>query len=253
MTPVAIINETMARSFWPNENPLGKRFKLGAPESSRPWITIVGIAGDVKQMGLDVAVKAEMYFPYKQMTDPFAFAPRDLAIRTAAADPMKLVPAVRHEIAAVDKDQPVSNVRTMEEILGTEVARQHRHMSVLAGFAGLALLLASVGIYGVLSYAVAQRTQEIGIRMALGAQQGEILRSVLGHGMGLAAIGVVIGITAAAALTRIMSSLLFGVQATDPATFLSVSVLLLLVAMAACYIPARRAIKVDPMLALRYE
>ena len=249
--PVAIINETMASKFWPNENALGKRFKVSGPKPDRPWLTIVGVVGDVRQMGLDVPVKAEMYFPYRQM-DVFWAAPSQLAIRTAG-DPMNVVAAVRREVWAVDKDQPISNVRTMEEILDGEVAPRRLQMSLLAGFAALALLLASIGIYGVLSYAVTQRTHEIGIRMALGARRRDVLRMVVGDGMRLALWGVGIGLAAALALTRMMASLLYGVTATDPSTFALVPVLLLFVALIASYIPARRATKVDPQVALRYE
>jgi len=249
--PVAIVNETMARQFWPNEDALGKRFKLGPPDSTRPWLTIVGIVGDARQMGLDVPVKAEMYFPCQQI-DVFWASPSYLAIRTSG-DPMSVVAAVRREVWAVDKDQPISNVRTMEEILGEEVSPRHLQMSLLAGFAALALLLASLGIYGVLSYVVTQRTPEIGLRMALGAQPRDVLRMVVGQGMLLAILGVVIGVAAAVALTRVMSSLLFGVSATDVSTFVSVSLVLMAVSLAASYLPARRAMKVDPMIALRYE
>jgi putative ABC transport system permease protein len=237
--------------FWPNENALGKRFKVSSPNPDRPWLTIVGIVGDVRQMGLDVPVKAEMYFPYQQM-DVFWASPSQLAIRTAG-DPISVAAAVRREVWAVDKDQPISNVRTMEEILDEEVAPRRLQMSLLAGFAALALLLASIGIYGVLSYAVTQRTQEIGIRMAMGARQQDVLRMVVGDGMRLALLGVGIGLAAAFALTRLMASLLFRVSATDPSTFISVPLLLILVALIASYIPAHRATNVDPMVALRYE
>jgi predicted permease len=249
--PVAIINETMASKFWPNENALGKRFKVSSPNPDRPWLTIVGIVGDVRQMGLDVPVKAEMYFPYRQI-DVFWASPSQLAIRTAG-DPISVAAAVRREVWAVDKDQPISNVRTMEEILDEEVAPRRLQMSLLAGFAALALLLASIGIYGVLCNAVTQRTQEIGIRMAMGARQQDVLRMVVGDGMRLALLGVGIGLAAAFALTRLMANLLFGVSATDPSTFISVPLLLILVALIASYIPAHRATNVDPMVALRYE
>jgi predicted permease len=248
---VAIINETMARSFWTNENALDKRYKLGDIASPAPWITIVGIVADVKQMGLEVPAKAEMYFPGRQAAE-FWNAPQDLVIRTAG-DPLKLAAAVRHEITAVDPNQPVSNVQTMDEIVGTEVSDRRMQMLLLGSFAILALVLASVGIYGVLSYAVAQRTREIGLRMALGAQRGEILRMVLREGMGLALAGLAAGMVTALALARLMSSLLFGVKANDPATFGAVSLLLLAVASLACWVPARRAVKIDPMAALRYE
>lgn len=247
--PVAIINETMARQYWP-EGALGKRFRLGVPEA--PWLTIVGVVADVRQMGMDAPVKAEMYLPYRQITSHLWVAPRDLVIR-AAGDPMSLVAAVREEIRAVDPDQPVSNIATMDELLGEEAGSRWLAMILVAAFAGLALVLASLGIYGVLSYVVAQQTPEIGVRLALGAQPRDILGLVLKKGMGLALLGLVVGLVSSVALTRLMSSLLFGVTATDPLTFGGVAGVLVAVALLACYIPARRATKVDPMVALRYE
>ena len=248
---VAIVNETMARQYWSGADALGKRFQLGDPDEKKPWITVVGIAADVRQMGLDVPVKAEMYFPYQQGSERF-YTPRDLIVRTSV-DPLSIVGAVRREIRAVDADQPVSNVRTMDEVLGKEIAPRRIAMTLLMTFAGLALLLASLGIYGVLSYFVAQSTPEIGVRLALGARQADVLRLVVGRGMRLALIGLVIGLVGALSLTRLMTSLLFGVSATDATTFAGVSGLLILVALLACYIPARRATKVDPLVALRYE
>jgi putative ABC transport system permease protein len=250
--PVAVINETMARQFWPNENNvLGKRFKFGFHDSPNPWITVIGMAGDVKEKGLDAPAPAEMYLPYQQISH-FSFAPNSLVIRTVG-DPLNLVAAVRQAVWAVDRDQPVSNVRTMEEILAGEVAQRRLGMSLLAAFAALALLLASLGIYGALSYAVTQRKAEIGIRMALGARPGDVLRMVLSDGMRLALLGLVIGLTASFALTRAMTNLLFDVDAADPLTFATVSLLLILVSLIACYLPARRATKVDPLVALREE
>jgi putative ABC transport system permease protein len=250
--PVAIINETMARQYWPGENALGRRFKLGDPDENTPWIEIVGIVADVRQMGIDEPVKAEMYFPYQQDNGSIWYIPRDLAIRTGG-ETSNLVGAVRQIIREVDPDQPVSNVATMAEVLGTEAAQRRMGMIMLAGFATLALLLASLGIYGVLAYFVTQHTNEIGVRQALGATPGNILWLVLRKGMGLTFVGVGIGLLAAFALTRLMSSLLFGVTAADPLTFATVPLLLVLVALLACYIPARRATKVDPLVALRYE
>ena len=251
--PVAIINETMARQYWPGENALGRRFKIGDPdETDRPWIQIVGIVADVRQMGLDEAVKAEMYLPYQQINYHLWYIPRDLAIRTTG-DTSSLVSSVRQIIREVDPDQPVSNVATMADVLGEEAAQRRMGMIMLVGFAALALLLASLGIYGVLAYFVTQHTNEIGVRQALGATPRNILFLVLRKGMSLTLIGVGIGLVAAFALTRLMSSMLFGVQAADPLTFASVPLLLVLVASLACYLPARRATKVDPLVALRYE
>jgi predicted permease len=251
--PVVIINETMARQYWPGENALGRRFKVGDPnEPGKQWKQIVGIVADIRQMGIDEPVKAEMYIPYEQITDWPGFIPRDLAIRTTG-DTSNLAGAVRQIIREVDPDQPVSNVATMAEVLGTEAAQRRMGMFMLAGFAALALLLASLGIYGVLAYFVTQHTNEIGVRQALGATPRNILFLVLKKGMGLTLIGVVIGVIASLALTRLMSSLLFGVTAADPLTFATVPLVLVGVALLACYIPARRATKVDPLVALRYE
>ncbi|HYV82220.1 MAG TPA: ABC transporter permease [Pyrinomonadaceae bacterium] len=251
--PVAIINETMARQYWPGENALGRRFKVGDPdEPGKQWKEIVGIVADVRQMGIDEPVKAEMYIPYQQITDWPGYIPRDLAIRTNG-DTSNLAGAVRQIIREVDPDQPVSNVATMAEVLGTEAGQRRMGMIMLVGFASLALLLASLGIYGVLAYFVTQHTNEIGVRQALGATPRNILLLVLTKGMGLTLVGVAIGLVASFALTRLMSSLLFGVTAADPLTFATVPLVLVLVALLACYIPARKATKVDPLVALRYE
>jgi len=249
---VAIVNETMARQYWPGEDAIGKRFKLGGPDDDIPWITIVGVAGDVRQMGIDEPVKAEMYFPYQQKSDQAWNAPRDLAIRTSV-DPLSLVSAVRNEIHQVDPNQPISDVRTMDQVLGEETAARRLGMTLLTIFAALALLLATLGIYGVLAYFVVQHTQEIGVRMALGAQRGDILRLVVMKGMRLALLGVVIGLGVAFAMTRLMSSLVYGVGTGDPVTYATIALLLTGVALLACYLPARRATRVDPMVALIYE
>ncbi len=251
-TPSAIVNETMARQYWPGEDALGKRFKLGDPNSPAPWITIVGVVADVRQMGMDVPVKAEMYLPYRQMTTHSFFAPRDLVIR-ASVDPMSVVASARRAVHAVDPDQPVSNIRTMEGLLDEEIGQRRLGMTLVASFAGLALLLSSLGIYGVLSYFVVQHTREIGVRLALGAQRQNILVLVIKKGMTPALIGVAIGLVASFALTRLISSLLYEVKAADPITFVAVAATLTTVASLACYIPARRAMKVDPMTALRCE
>jgi putative ABC transport system permease protein len=250
--PVAIVNETMARQYWPGENALGRRFKLGGPEDTDvPWVQIVGIVADIRQMGLDEPVKAEMYFPYQQGQSIW-YIPRDLVIRTTG-DTSGLIGSVRQAIREVDPDQPVSNVATMAEVLGTEAAQRRMGMIMLVGFASLALLLASLGIYGVLAYFVTQHTAEIGVRQALGATPRNILFLVLKKGMGLTVAGIVIGLIGAFVLTRLMSSLLFGVKASDPLTFVTVPLVLGLVALLACLIPARRATRIDPLVALRYE
>jgi putative ABC transport system permease protein len=250
--PVAVVNETMARQFWPSEDPLGKRFKVGPLEGANPWHTVVGVVADVRQMGVDVPVKAEMFVPYWQGAPYTLFVPRDLVIRTTNA-PASLTPAVRQAIREVDPNQPVANVRTMDEVLGRVTAQRSLGMQLLTAFAALGLLLAALGIYGVLSYFVVQHTPEIGVRMALGAQPADVLKLVIWKGMKLALAGVAAGILGALLLTRLMRSLLFGVSAIDPLTFAGVAALLTTVAFLACYIPARRATKVDPMVALRYE
>lgn len=248
---VVIVSEATVRQFWPGEDAIGKRIKLGALDSDEPWLSVAGIVGDVRQFEMDIAPKPQVYFPYTQM--PYTFlAPRDLVVRTNV-DPLSLAAAVRNEVWAVDKDQPVSNISTMEEILSTSVSRQRFSTLLLAIFATVALVLAAVGIYGVINYSVTQRTHEIGIRMALGASSRDMLKLVAWQGFKLVSIGVSIGLVLAFILTRLMQSLLFGVSATDPVTFAALSAVLVTVAMLASYIPARRATKVDPMVALRYE
>jgi putative ABC transport system permease protein len=246
--PVVIINETFARSFFGNEDAVGRRIKIGAPGSPRPWMLVAGIARDVKSGGLDAEVIPEMYLPYAQNVGPAM----TLVVRTAV-DPSSSIAAVRREVLSIDRDQPVYNTSTMKQLLGQSIAQRRLSLLMLGVFSLIALLLAAIGIYGVMAYTVAQRTHEIGIRLALGAQKRDILRLVLGQGMLLTIVGVVIGVGASLALTRFLSSLLFGVSSTDPATFALITILLTGVALLACYIPARRAMKIDPMTALRYE
>ncbi|MFL6353946.1 MAG: ABC transporter permease [Bryobacteraceae bacterium] len=248
---VAVINETMARKFWPNQDPIGKRFKYAQPDEKAPWVRIVGIASDVRQMSLSEPARQEMYFPYWQAKDNW-MVPRDLVIRTAG-DPQSLAGAARQAIWSIVRDQPVSNVMTLDDLLDEEVAQRRVQAMLLGALAILALILACVGIYGVLSYLVTQRTQEIGVRVALGADAAHVFRTVAGQGMGLAAIGIFTGLMASLLLSRLLMSLLFGVNPTDPVTYLGSVVVFTTVALFACYIPARRAAKVDPMVALRYE
>jgi predicted permease len=250
--PVAVINEAMARTYFPVGDALGKRFKVGDPDSERPWLTVVGVVGDIRQMGIEAPAKPEFYLPYGQVTYQQWFAPAQLAVRTSV-EPASLVAAVRREVLAVDPEQPVANVQTMEEILGEESSQRRVGMTLLASFAGLALLLSSLGIYGVLSFFVAQHTQEIGVRLALGARPRSILALVLGKGMRLALLGLGLGLGGALLLTRLIESQLFGVSASDPLTYAGLALLLAVVALLACYLPARKATKVDPMVALRYE
>jgi len=245
---VAVINETMAKKIFPGEDPLGKRITFDNRDKNPRWYEIVGIVGDVKQYGLDQATTLQTYEPYTQQPFPYM----TLVVRTAG-DPTTLSAAIRSEILAIDKDQPTTSTRTLNELFSTSMAQQRFSMVLLGVFASVALILAAVGIYGVLSYAVTQRTHEIGIRMALGAGQRDVLRLVVGQGMLLTVIGVISGLLAAFGLTRLMASLLFGVTATDALTFASVASVLIAVALFACYIPARRAMRVDPLVALRYE
>jgi putative ABC transport system permease protein len=247
--PVAIINETFAREYWPNSSALGKRFKISDPHLESAWLTIVGIVADFKQMGLDAPVKTEMYLPYRQIKSHGWYRPRDMVIR-ASIDPMKLVAGVRRDVGLIDNDQPISNVATMSEILDEETSIRRMGVTLLTFFAGLALLLAIIGTYGVLSYFVTQHMVEIGVRVALGAQASDIFRLVIKKGMNLALLGVLIGLVTSLGLMRVMSSLLYGVSATDPITFGLIALLLTAVAFLACYIPARRATKVDPKVAL---
>ena len=245
---VAVINETMAKKMFPDEDPMGKRITFDDRKKKPEWFEIVGIVGDVKQYGLDQVTTMQTYEPYTQQT----FSYMTLVVRTTG-DPANLSAAIRSEILKLDKDQPAGNVKTLSEFFSTSIAQQRFAMVLLGVFAAVALVLAAVGIYGVLSYAVTQRTHEIGIRMALGAGRRDVLRLVVGQGMLLTMIGVAGGVVAAFALTRLMASLLFGVTATDTVTFFTVASVLVAVALLACYIPARRATKVDPLVALRYE
>jgi predicted permease len=249
-SPVAIVNETLARAYWPNESALGKRFKLDAKDA--PWVTITGIVNDVRQMGMDAPVKAEMYFPYRQITTHAGYRPRDLVVRTTG-DPIGVLEAVRQQIHAIDPDQPLSTIATMEHLLTQETGPRRLGTILLSAFAAFALVLASLGIYGGLSYFVTQQIPDIGVRMALGAQSKNIMRLILGKGMRLVLSGVFVGLAASFALTRLIAGLLFGVSATDPLTFVSIPLVLIGVALVACYLPARRATKVDPLVALRYE
>ncbi|MGA9996783.1 MAG: ABC transporter permease [Pyrinomonadaceae bacterium] len=244
---VAVINETMARTYWPNENPIGKRVLVDMVDPIVPT-EIVGIVRDTKRESLDTAVRPMVYWPHPQL----AYSSMTLVIRTEG-DPLSIASAAQREIRVIDKDQPVSDVRTMEQWLADSIARARFSTLLLTLFAAVALVLSAVGLYGVMSYSVAQRTHEIGIRMALGAKTFDVLKLVVRQGMMLALLGVAIGLAASFALTRLMSSLLYEVSATDPATFIAISLLFLIVALLASYIPARRATKVDPMIALRYE
>jgi len=249
---VVIINATMAHTFFPNENPLGKRLQLGAlPEQEVPTMEIVGVVGDV-HFGLGTDPQAEMYLPYRQADLLLPVFQLSVILRSAG-DPALQTSALRSALAEIDPNQPLVKVRTMEENMATTVAQPRFRTWLIGILAMLALVLAAVGVYGVMSYTVTQRTSEIGVRVALGAQPKDVFRIIVGEGLRLALFGVGVGLVAALVLTRLLQSFLFGISAYDPLTFIAVSLLLTLVAVAASYFPARRATRVDPMIALRYE
>jgi putative ABC transport system permease protein len=247
--PVAVIDETLARAYWPGENALGKRFRFGGfGQSDEPWITVAGIVGNVRNSGLHVDARPQLYVPQAQSPS----GQLSFVVRTAG-DPKRLIPDARAAVFAVDRNQPIDRMRTMEEMISASVAGRRFNMVLLVIFAGLALVLAAVGIYGITSYSVAQRTREMGLRMALGAQPGTVLGLVLKEAGTLALLGLGAGLVLAFVATRVMSSLLFGVGSTDPATFAAVSLGLAAVSLFAAYLPGRRATQVDPMVALRAD
>jgi putative ABC transport system permease protein len=246
---VGIANEATVRQYFANEDPLGKRIGW-ARDPEVHWITIVGVVADVKHFGFDLPDQPTLYSPYTQISPWKRWM---TFVARSQPEPTSLVQAVKQQIWKVDSQLPVSNVKTMSDVAALSFAARRFNMLLLAIFAGLALLLAAVGIYGVMSYSVTQRTQEIGIRMALGARATDVLKLIIRNGLTLTLMGVVIGLAGAFALTRLLTTLLFGVKPTDTATFMAVSVVLIFVALLACYLPARRATKVDPLVALRYE
>ncbi|MEY2559989.1 MAG: hypothetical protein QOG51_404, partial [Verrucomicrobiota bacterium] len=248
---VVIINETLAARFFAGEDPIGRRLDLsGDPKDLRE---IVGVVGDVRNYGVDAEVKPEVYVPFLQSAPNYlsgVVSAMTVVVRSAV-EPTALGSALREQVQALDKDQPVSAIRTMEWYLADSMAQRRFNMLLLGVFAGLALVLAAVGIYGVIAYTVTQRTHEMGIRIALGARNGDILKLIFTNAMFTTAAGIVIGLGAAFGLTRLLQNLLYQVTATDPFVFASIPILLLLVAMVATYIPARRAMKVNPITALR--
>jgi putative ABC transport system permease protein len=244
-TETTVVNEALVRRYFPNQDPLGHRIQMSG---SKIWRTIVGVVGDTRQLGPATEVSPELFIDFEQSPDPGM----TLVIRTDA-NPMTLLPAVRAAVASIDRDVPVFGVETLDDMVATQVASQRFNTALLAAFAVLALLLAVVGIYGVMAYAVGQRTHEIGIRMALGALPENVMRMILAQGARLAILGVVLGLGAGISLTRVLRSLLFEVTPTDPMTFAVGALILFAAALAACWLPARRATRVDPLIALRFE
>jgi predicted permease len=243
-----VIDEEFARRYWPNEDPIGKRVVMGSEERPQ-YLTVLGVVGRVKMEGLSQDSKrVQGYFPFAQIPNGGM-----TVIIKAAGEPNQLIAAVRQQVKTIDPDQPIYAIRTMDDIRAESVAPERLNLTLLSIFAGIALILAIVGIFGVMSYSVTQRTHEIGIRMAIGAQPRDVFRMVLRQGMMLALIGVGFGLIGAFGLTRLMATMLFGVEPTDPATFAAIAALLTVVALVACYIPGRRATKVDPVVSLRYE
>jgi putative ABC transport system permease protein len=250
--PVVVINESMARTYFPDRNPLGERIQLGTePDPSFPTMEIVGIVSDVKQ-SFEAGSKSEMFVPYGQYPDPILagmYMNVALVVRTTQ-DPLGLAGSIRQVINEVNPDQPLVNVRTMEGALAGTVAQPRLQLLLVLVFAGVALALAGIGVYGVMAYTVSQRIQEIGIRMAIGASPDQVIRMIVGDGARMALFGIVIGLVAAAMAAAAIRSLLFQVEALDPATFLAAPLVLGVVALLASYIPARRAAKISPMTAL---
>jgi len=245
---VTIVDERLAREYWPNESAIGKRIRFGPPENNEPWHTIVGVVRSVRHERMQRDTVKSIYLPHQEIP----VGGMTLVARTTS-DPHDVTAAIRHEVAQLDRDQPVSEIATMEEVVAESIWQPRLYATLFAFFGGGALVLALIGIYGVMAFLVQTRTHEIGVRMALGATARDVFRLIVGRGMKLTVIGVVIGVAGAIAVTRLMHSLLFNTSATDPLTFILIAVLLSVAAFLACYIPARRAAKVDPLVALRYE
>jgi predicted permease len=253
--PVVVVNEALAKRFYPGQSPVGRRIRpSGPPNSTIPWFTIVGVAANVKQGGLDAEPGTELYFDYEQLPRVVQFAPgqMNLMIRTSRSVE-ELAPQIRRAVAATDRSLPIVQLRTMEAVFGDSVTRQRFLSLLLSIFAVVALVLAAIGTYGILSYMVTERQREIGIRMALGAGSGQVVRLVLGQGLGIAIFGIGLGVVGALGLSRLVTSLLFGVSPADPMTFGAVASVIAVVALVACVVPTRRATRVDPLAAIRME
>ncbi|HEX6632296.1 MAG TPA: FtsX-like permease family protein, partial [Gemmatimonadaceae bacterium] len=246
--PVVVVSRSLARGLWPGQSAIGKRLQVGGLDT--PWREVVGVAGDVRHSGLDATVTQQIYVPERQW--PWADAVVTLVVRTRG-DPAALAPTVQRVARAVDPSQPVMRLRTMEQVVAASTAQRRLALTLFAAFAGVALLLAAFGIYGVLASLVAERGREIGVRTALGATPGDTLRLVMAHGARLAALGLVLGTVGALALGRLLRGLLYGVRPGDPLTLAAVAALLAVVAALACLLPALRAVRVSPMEALRAE
>jgi putative ABC transport system permease protein len=245
---VALINETLARRSWPGHDPIGRRFMFGPRNTEGPWYTVVGVVGDMRRQGLEREPLPQIFVSLAQNHPPGDVT---LFVRSSSEDPLAMAGALRAAVRRADRNTPISGVAPLEQQLGTYLTQRRFQTSVLTGFSVVALLMAAVGIYGLIQYSIATRTREIGLRLAIGAQAGDIFRMVIGEGLTLSLAGVAIGLVGALWFGRAASSLLFGVTASDPLTFTAVSLLLTAVAMAACYFPARRAMRVDPIRALR--
>jgi putative ABC transport system permease protein len=250
--PVGVINQAMAQKYFAHENPLGARMRWARLTGPPHWITIVGVVGDVKHFGLDQPDEPAVYTAYDQLYQQPWKRWMTLVLRSRR-DPSDLVQQTKSAVWAADSQVPLGKVHTMTEILSASVSERRFNLMLMALFAGLGVVLAAVGIYGLMAYAATQRTREIGIRMALGASRGSIMRLMLGECVTLVGLGVVVGLVAAYGLTRLMGSMLFEVRPTDPSTFIAVSLILAVVALLASYLPSRRASRIDPLEALRYE